>query len=780
MDTNPAPSLTSLQAVDPFVLLNNENEYIMEVESESNKEFATDENIVWNDGITNQDFQSYDISFSSQGLVAEEEDSLQELAVSGNADIPSPGTSVLSSNVDDTDIDSTYCPRFNSESELSTDESIVSIPRVASKVSSDSTSYVRRSQKIAQDKILLVPYTDSDTEEEANKTNPNVKKGKKRVRNENKWKKCVRKQLRVSGKNYLSAKGAEIKARSLKSPCKSTCRLKCYQRFTKDQREGIFSDFWREDRDWDSKRQFVVSCISSKPVARSRKKDGSKGNRAQSNKFSFQINSCEEIVCKTFFLNTLAISEMFMRISQQKTSKTGMVEPDQRGKHVPGTKIKNEIIDGIKSHISKYPAYQSHYSRERTSRKYLGNHLNINKMYGLYVEECREKQVNPAKKWLFSKVFNEDFNMAFKLPDNDTCDVCDEFECRLKNKQNSEELEEISRRHQEHLDEAASRYRLKREDKLHGKEDHKSKVVMADLQKCLPTPNLTNSQSFYLRKLWTLNYTIHDPANNKTWCMLWDEVTGGRGGSEMASCFYAWASRDIIESGIEKLTVWTDNCSGQNRNMNMILMYIWLLKTSPNLREINHKFLLPGHTHMEVDGQHSIIERAKKHISGNTIYTCNDWANFIASCKKKDPFEVKRMNLEDFLDFMAIVKGRKSAFVARKKNTDGEPFLISATVWLQLRSDKVGVLFYKTNFKNDTFKEVDLTRRSLRNQEVTMPTTIPQLRQSKKPISSQKYRDLMTILQWVPNEYKAYFQLLPHGEDAGDFPDEDSTSVELF
>ncbi|KAG8308169.1 hypothetical protein J6590_002253 [Homalodisca vitripennis] len=107
MDTNPAPSLTSLQAVDPFVLLNNENEYIMEVESESNKEFATDENIVWNDGITNQDFQSYDISFSSQGLVAEEEDSLQELAVSGNADIPSPGTSVLSSNVDDTDIDST-------------------------------------------------------------------------------------------------------------------------------------------------------------------------------------------------------------------------------------------------------------------------------------------------------------------------------------------------------------------------------------------------------------------------------------------------------------------------------------------------------------------------------------------------------------------------------------------------------------------------------------------------------------------------------------------------
>lgn len=193
-----------------------------------------------------------------------------------------------------------------------------------------------------------------------------------------------------------------------------------------------------------------------------------------------------------------------------------MIKVDLRGKHTPGTKLADSIIDGVKSHIAKYLAYQSHYSRERTCKKYLGNHLNISKMYDLYVEECEEKQVTPGKKWLFRKIFNEEFNLSFKFPDNDTCDTCGEIECKLKNTLSEEELQEVNRKKQEHLEEAALRYRLKREDKIIGKENEKSILVMADLQKCLSTPNLTNSQSFYLRKLWTLNYTIHDPLKNKT------------------------------------------------------------------------------------------------------------------------------------------------------------------------------------------------------------------------------------------------------------------------
>ncbi|XP_046677553.1 uncharacterized protein LOC124365607 [Homalodisca vitripennis] len=84
---------------------------------------------------------------------------------------------------------------------------------------------------------------------------------------------------------------------------------------------------------------------------------------------------------------------------------------------------------------------------------------------------------------------------------------------------------------------------------------------MADLQKCLPTPALTNCQSFYLRKLWTLNYTIDDSSGKKTWCMIWNETTAGRGGSEMASCLFTWANEELNKSSIDTLTVLNPDCT---------------------------------------------------------------------------------------------------------------------------------------------------------------------------------------------------------------------------
>lgn len=69
--------------------------------------------------------------------------------------------------------------------------------------------------------------------------------------------------------------------------------------------------------------------------------------------------------------------------------------------------------------------------------------------------------------------------------------------------------------------EAQTRYSEKTRDKTETKENSdKKKVIVIDLQKCLPTPNLFNSQMFYLRKLWTLNLTIYDATIHKTFCCM--------------------------------------------------------------------------------------------------------------------------------------------------------------------------------------------------------------------------------------------------------------------
>lgn len=40
--------------------------------------------------------------------------------------------------------------------------------------------------------------------------------------------------------------------------------------------------------------------------------------------------------------------------------------------------------------------------------------------------------------------------------------------------------------------------------------------------------------------------------------------------------------------------------------------YFWLLNVCPSLKTIVHKYLLRGHTHMEADHVHGLIERTVK------------------------------------------------------------------------------------------------------------------------------------------------------------------------
>lgn len=670
--------------------------------------------------------------------------------------------------------DSSYIPPEYSGEESDMDESdsvstrhVVLTPRLQDIQVRKSNLDVSESQ--VHTRAPLVPYDDSSSTDDDFQTLCKNNRGRKRTKCETKWKKNVRKARRASGKSYISCKGTLKDAKALKPPCKETCRLKCSQLINENDRSRIHKEFWLEDRSWDSKRQYVASCVKSKPTSRSRPRDSSRANeRTKSNTYSFTIDNKNTVVCKVFFLNTLSVSESFVRTAQAKTSQVGMVIADQRGRHVAVNKTPEEVVDQIKKHILKYPAYESHYGREKSTKKYLGSHLNISKMYSLYVEECKQLNIEYAKEWLFRQIFNQDFNLSFHSPDVDTCDVCDQYVCQLKNASTEEERKQIKEKQKTHTDEASLRYSLKREDKAKSAENCKYRTVMADLQKCLPTPCLTNSQSFYLRKLWTLNYTISDPTSKESWCMVWDEVTGGRGGNEMASCFLSWANETILQSEAESLTVWTDNCAGQNRNMMMVLMYIWILHFSSNLNEVNHKFLLRGHTHMEVDGDHSIIERAKKHLPTNTIFTCNDWVNFIANCKKK-PFHVKRMTLTDFKNFSSLMDNTSAPLISRKTDTAGEPFLISSVVWLQLRKCEPGILYFKTDFSGE-FRSVDLRR--MKRRPVSLPASLSQLRTERKKISNEKYKDLMTLQQWIPEEYRRYFSELPHGE-TGDFPADD-------
>ncbi|KAJ8969696.1 hypothetical protein NQ314_001637 [Rhamnusium bicolor] len=482
-----------------------------------------------------------------------------------------------------------------------------------------------------------------------------------------------------------------------------------------------------------TKRQFVASRVEQIPIKRTRERNSERRSKRQfTNHYSFEVNGLKVVVCKNFFLNTLCISQQTVDTALLK-KEGGLVTPNKRGKHTPSNKISEAVRNGVRSHISKFPTYESHYSRKKNQKEVLGDANVPNK--------------NIAKKWLYSEIFNYEYNYSFKTPDSDTCDICDKYKIQLQ-ESSIEERTTPQEDYERHLT----------DDK---------KVLMIDPQKCLPTPELHNSQSFYFLKFWTYNLTIHDSTAQKYFCMMWDESVAGRGGNEVASCLLKFVSSYVPET-TEQLTIWSDNCPSQNRNVQMIMCYEWIFKLKQSLKVIIHKYLSREHTHLEVDGDHSVIERERKKIPQLRIITPWDWQQVVRLCSTKNPFTVVNIELEDFVDFKKLCEGPNAPFIMKKTSEDSEPFLISKIVHFEVRQDSPGMVFFKTAFDDNNFRKLDLNRRLRRSASTSILENLHQIRDSTRPISTKKYNHLQQLLPWVPNVFHHFYKNLPHGDGGED------------
>lgn len=206
-------------------------------------------------------------------------------------------------------------------------------------------------------------------------------------------------------------------------------------------------------------------------------------------------------MCKTFFINTLGISERAVRtVIDGKISGNGFAPSDNRGKHNRHKKIDEEILNSVRHHINKIPRIESHYVRRDTSREFIDGALTIADIHRHY---CSERSMinKPAVNYdAFAKIFNTEFNIGFFMPKKDQCDLCESY----RNALDKSGLEEDFKKHQTEKE-------LSRIEKSLDKEKaEKSEIHLAvyDLQAVLPVPMGQTSTFFYKSRLNCFNFTV--------------------------------------------------------------------------------------------------------------------------------------------------------------------------------------------------------------------------------------------------------------------------------
>ena len=61
------------------------------------------------------------------------------------------------------------------------------------------------------------------------------------------------------------------------------------------------------------------------------------------------------------------------------------------------------------------------------------------------------------------------------------------------------------------------------------------------------------------------NLTVTDLVNGQVYCYMWDQTIAKRDSSEVGSCINMFINNNCYNQ-IDKLTFFSDNCPGQNKN----------------------------------------------------------------------------------------------------------------------------------------------------------------------------------------------------------------------
>uniref|UniRef100_A0A2H1WLH6 SFRICE_019922 n=1 Tax=Spodoptera frugiperda TaxID=7108 RepID=A0A2H1WLH6_SPOFR len=564
----------------------------------------------------------------------------------------------------------------------------------------------------------------------------NKKNRKRRKGDQNNWKRMKNKRQRMMGKEYIGFKKEGTKfvqndpkpARVMGPLCMST---RCFggkamycSKLTEEVRSEIFNNYWKMT--WQEKKMYISSMVDKKPTCR--RSNGSNSRRSDTKIYYLKVNDKKERVCLKTFLETLGIKEWTVRY--WLGDRTNMKERETT--EVIEKEPKRELA---KKYLAALPKLPSHYCRQSTSKLYLEPIIQSkSQLYRLYVDYSASENKPVASRKVFESVLFEE-NIGLFQPKKDACDLC----CAHKVGNLSDE------QYAKHIE----RKDLARAEKRSDKELAQKGIIhalTADLQAVKLCPFLNASALYFKTKLAVHNFSVYNLGNNGVTCYWFDETACDLKATTYASFFVDYVTK-LLDSDCKDVVIFTDGCTAQNRN-NVVSNALLRLAMSKNV-VITQKYLEKGHTQMEVDSVHSVIERKLKN---REVFLPSQYATITKEARKvPSPYEVitpdytffKDFGLKDYLIYDSIRPGRGA----------GDRCVIDIKA---LKYNPNGTIEYKLHFSDDF---VPLPRRP--KKITSLINSAPLLYESRQPISKTKYDHLQELKNVIPKDCHTFYDNLP-------------------
>lgn len=574
---------------------------------------------------------------------------------------------------------------------------------------------------------------------------------RKRTRNPHTHKEYKRKLSVQKGMTHITKSGNVITKKIFKAQRECICGKMCHRKINVSRQNEIFKAYYKFEN-WSKKRLFLRGLVTSRP-----KKDKLNPITIKRKLFTHEYHLTDKKgvmhpVCQSFFLQCLKVSKTSLyRALRSNVTNENAVEV--RGRF-SNRKTDTNDLKFLCNFIQSFPRYESHYSSSKSHVEYLNPSLNIIRMYREYCLVCRFHKMKILSEWIFRNTFNTKFNLRFQRPKVDTCKKCDRLESLIKSTTGENQIDLINKK-KDHLA-VVDRYKVILSETLARAKDPNNhfEIRTFDLQRALEMPYISTSVAYYKRQLWLYNLCVYDEVRGIAYMYVWPESVASRGPEEIASCLYQ-NFLETIPADTEKIILYSDSCSGQNKNIKMTLMLKYYLDSWPHdsLKKIEQRFYVVGHSYNSCDRSFALIERQKK-VTEN-VFVPEHWITLIERAKKKDPkFVVKEMHVGSFLSSTPL----RPLIINRKQSTGGRKMS-----WLNFQTiiyDRRDPFMLRVKEYDSRFSpvfQISLRKSNISNfSGITLPVLLP----NGRKICKKKFDDLKELSMYIPTQYHAFFKNL--------------------